>query len=113
VEGVRLPREAAAVVREEQRQRFQERIDDPRKRWKFSMADLDERKLWDKYIAAYEDAISKCSTDYAPWYVIPANDKAYRDWAVSKIVTETLAEMNPKYPKPKLVIPRLIKRLKD
>ncbi|MEA2655185.1 MAG: hypothetical protein QOI23_550, partial [Chloroflexota bacterium] len=54
-----------------------------------------------------------CSTDWAPWYVIPANDKAYRDWAVSKIVSETLDEMNPKYPHPKLDIPRLKKRLKD
>jgi PPK2 family polyphosphate:nucleotide phosphotransferase len=86
------------IDRDEQRKRFQERIDDPRKRWKFSMADLDERKLWDKYIGAYEDALSKTSTDDAPWYVIPSNRNWLRNLAVSTILAETLDDLKPAYP---------------
>lgn len=86
------------IDRDEQRQRFQERLDDPKKRWKFSMADLDERKLWDKYIAAYEDALSKTSTDDAPWYVIPSNRNWLRNLAVSSILAETIDDLKPTYP---------------
>jgi PPK2 family polyphosphate:nucleotide phosphotransferase len=98
---------------EEQRNRLMDRLRDPNKHWKFHETDIDERRFWDDYMSAYGIAITNCSTKWAPWYVIPANDKAYRDWAVSKIVTETLQEMDPQYPKPKLNLPRLIKRLKD
>jgi polyphosphate kinase 2 (PPK2 family) len=63
-------------------------------------------------MSAYSLAISNCSTAVAPWYVIPADDKVYRNWAVTKILLEALQEMNPKYPQPKLDIPRLVKRLK-
>ena len=86
------------IDRDEQRQRFQERVDDPTKRWKFSMADLDERKLWDDYIAAFEDALSKTSTDYAPWYVIPANRNWLRNLAVASILAETIDDLKPAYP---------------
>jgi PPK2 family polyphosphate:nucleotide phosphotransferase len=86
------------IDREEQRQRFQERIDDPKKRWKFSLSDLDERKLWDDYIAAFEEALSKTSTDYAPWYVIPANRNWMRNLAVSSILAETIDDLKPAYP---------------
>jgi len=86
------------IDREEQRLRFQERVDDPTKRWKFSMADLDERALWDDYIAAFEDALSECSTDHAPWYVIPANRNWMRNLAVSSILAETIEELRPDYP---------------
>jgi PPK2 family polyphosphate:nucleotide phosphotransferase len=87
-----------SIDREEQRQRFQERYDDPRKRWKFSMGDLEERKLWDKYQAAFDEMLSKTSTDWAPWYVIPANRNWLRNLAVSTIVADTLEELKPAYP---------------
>lgn len=88
------------IDRAEQRDRFQARLDDPTKRWKFSMADLEERKLWDSYQAAFEEALTKCSTTWAPWYVIPANRKWFRDLAVASILAETMAELKPAYPDP-------------
>lgn len=97
----------------EQRKRLLERLSDPDKHWKFHENDINERAFWDDYESAYGIAISRCSTQWAPWYVIPANDKDYRNWAVSQILTETLAEMDPQYPHPKLDIRRLVKRLKD
>ena len=97
---------------EEQRNRLLERLNDPDKRWKFNEHDIDERAYWDEYQSAYGMAIAHCSTTWAPWYVIPANNKDYRNWAVAKILLETLEEMDPQYPQPKLDIPRLVKRLK-
>ena len=95
----------------EQRKRLTDRLEDPDRHWKFSEHDIDERAYWDDYMSAYGLAITRCSTRWAPWYVIPANDKVYRNWAVTKILVETLREMNPQYPHPKLDVPRLIKRL--
>jgi PPK2 family polyphosphate:nucleotide phosphotransferase len=86
------------IDRDEQRQRFQDRYDDPKKRWKFSMDDLRKRRQWDKYIAAYEDAVSETSTAAAPWYVIPANRNWFRNLAVSSILAETLEALKPAYP---------------
>ena len=88
------------IDRDEQRQRFQERYDDPRKRWKFSLGDLEERKLWDKYIAAYEAALSETSVDDAPWYVIPANRNWFRNLAVASILADTIDDLKPAYPAP-------------
>ncbi len=87
-----------SIDRDEQRERFQARYDDPTKRWKFSMGDLEERKHWDAYQAAFEDALTKTSTTGAPWYVIPANHKWFRDLAVSTILADTLAGLRPAYP---------------
>ncbi len=87
-----------SIDRDEQRKRFQERIDNPKKRWKFSMGDLDERKLWDDYQAAFDDALSKTSTVSAPWYVIPANRNWFRNLAVATILADTMAELKPAYP---------------
>ena len=98
---------------DEQRTRLLDRLDDPNKHWKFHETDINERRFWDDYMSAYGIAITKCSTPWAPWYVIPADDKDYRNWAVAKIISETLDDMDPQYPKPKLNIPRLKKRLKD
>ena len=97
---------------EEQRKRFLERLTDPDKTWKFNEHDIDERAYWDEYQSAYGVALAHCSTPWAPWYVIPANNKDYRNWAVSRIILEALEEMDPQYPQPKLDIPRLVKRLK-
>jgi len=86
------------IDKDEQRERFQARYDDPTKHWKFALGDLEERKRWDDYIAAYEDALSKTSTDAAPWYVIPANHKWFRDLAVASILEATLDDLDPQYP---------------
>jgi len=87
-----------AIDRDEQRERFQARYDDPTKRWKFSMGDLEERKLWDDYQAAFDDALSRTSTDDAPWYVIPANRKWFRNLAVASILADTIGDLKPRYP---------------
>jgi PPK2 family polyphosphate:nucleotide phosphotransferase len=86
------------IDRDEQRRRIQERYDDPRKRWKFKLSDLDERKLWDDYQAAFDDAITKTSTAAAPWYVIPANRNWFRNLAVATILADSIAELKPDYP---------------
>lgn len=88
------------ISKDEQKKRLQERLDDPTKRWKFRKGDLEDRKLWDDYMAAFEDALSQTSTDYAPWYVIPANKNWYRNYVVSKILVETLEGLKMKYPDP-------------
>jgi PPK2 family polyphosphate:nucleotide phosphotransferase len=97
---------------DEQRNRLIDRLKDPEKRWKFSEHDIDERAYWDDYQSAYSLAITRCATSDAPWYVVPANDKAYRNWAVARILIETLRVMDPHYPQPKLNISRLLKRLR-
>jgi PPK2 family polyphosphate:nucleotide phosphotransferase len=86
------------IDRDEQRERFQARYDDPTKRWKFSMGDLEERTRWDEYIAAYEEALARTSTDAAPWYVIPANRKWFRNLAVATILADTIDDLRPAYP---------------
>jgi PPK2 family polyphosphate:nucleotide phosphotransferase len=89
-----------AISKDEQRRRLQARVDDPAKRWKFSPADLAERRHWDAYMKAYAKACEATSTPHAPWYVIPANHKWYRNYLVAKIVAATLKEMHPKFPSP-------------
>jgi PPK2 family polyphosphate:nucleotide phosphotransferase len=86
------------LSREEQRRRFLERIQDPNKHWKFSTSDLSERCHWDEYMQAYEDALNATSTDWAPWYVIPADHKWISRAMVAKIVTTTIEGLNLKYP---------------
>jgi PPK2 family polyphosphate:nucleotide phosphotransferase len=88
------------VSRAEQRERLQERLDDPRKRWKFRRGDLEARAKWDDYQAAYADALERCSTAEAPWYVIPANRNWYRNLAVARIVVDAARRMNPQFPEP-------------
>ena len=110
--GTRVVKLCLHISYDEQRKRLLDRLKDPTKRWKFNEHDIDERGYWDDYMSAYSLAITRCSTPTAPWYVIPADDKAYRNWAVSKILIETLREMDPRYPQPKLDVPRLKKRLR-
>jgi PPK2 family polyphosphate:nucleotide phosphotransferase len=88
------------ISKDEQKERLQKRLDKPDKHWKFSSADLDERKLWDDYVEAYQTMLGECSTPAAPWYIIPANHKWYRDYAVSQIVRDTLEGMKLQYPPP-------------
>lgn len=85
---------------DEQKERLQARLDDPAKHWKFRLGDLKERKRWPDYMEAYDDALSKTSTPYAPWYIIPANRKWYRDLVISSILVETLESLDMKFPPP-------------
>lgn len=85
---------------DEQKKRLQDRLDDPRKRWKFRLGDLQERKLWPDYIGAYEDALSRTSTEWAPWYVVPANREWYRNLVVATTLVETLEGLKMEYPQP-------------
>ncbi len=85
---------------EEQRRRLLARLDDPTKHWKYNPGDVDERRLWPDYQAAYADALGRCSTDHAPWYVVPADHKWYRNWAVAHLLRETFADLDPRYPSP-------------
>ncbi len=86
------------VSKEEQRERLQARIDEPESRWKFNPGDIAERKLWSKYQEAYKVALEKCNTKHAPWYVIPSDQKWYRNLIVSNLMYDTMKELNPRYP---------------
>lgn len=86
------------ISKAEQQARLLARLEEPDKRWKYNPGDVDERELWDKYQEAYQVALTRCSTDYAPWYVIPADRKWHRDWLLTQLVAETLREMDPQYP---------------
>lgn len=97
---VRIVKFFLYISKEEQRERLQERVDIPKKRWKFNPGDLEERRLWDGYMAAYELAIERCAPPWAPWYVIPANRNWYRNAVVARIVRATLEDMKPEYPAP-------------
>jgi len=88
------------ISKEEQKERLQERLDDAVKNWKFNPGDLEERKRWDDYMEAFQDALEKCSTEDAPWYVIPSNKKWFRNWAISDIIVRTLKAMPLEVPKP-------------
>ena len=95
------------ISRDEQRERLQARIDDPTKRWKFQHGDIEERKLWDDYQKAYEDALEKTSTKWAPWTVVPANRKWFRNYVVAKTVVDTLENFDMEYPQPKLGVKKI------
>jgi PPK2 family polyphosphate:nucleotide phosphotransferase len=98
---------------EEQRARLLKRLDDPTKRWKFREGDLDDRDRWSEYQRAYQDAVSRCSTGPAPWYVVPADRKWYRDWAVANVLLAHLDELKLGYPEVGLDLPALRQRLAD
>jgi PPK2 family polyphosphate:nucleotide phosphotransferase len=95
------------ISKHEQKKRLEERLASPGKNWKFSMADVKERELWDEYQDAYEDALSKCSTKWAPWYIVPADHKWYRNWMVARAIVEKLQSLNPKYPPPQEDLSRI------
>lgn len=95
------------ISKDEQKKRFEQRIHDKDRQWKISESDFDERKFWDDYVAAYEDALTKCSTPHAPWFIIPANKKWFRNLAVSHIIVETLEAMRMKFPPPAVDVKKL------
>jgi PPK2 family polyphosphate:nucleotide phosphotransferase len=97
-EGTTILKFFLHIDRDEQKERLQARLDEPDKNWKFSRGDLEERKLWDQYLDAYQAAIEKTSTGYAPWFVIPANRKWYRNLVISTIIIDTLKNLRMAYP---------------
>jgi PPK2 family polyphosphate:nucleotide phosphotransferase len=97
------------ISKDEQLARFKERLDDPARQWKISDSDYSERKLWSKYIDAFEAAISKCSTEHAPWFIIPSNHKWFRNFAVSQIVARAMEDMKLTLPKPTVDLQKIRK----
>lgn len=98
--GTRIVKFYLHISRDEQRKRFQKRLASPEKQWKWSSGDLDARAKWDDFRAAYTDALARCSTAAAPWFVIPADRKWYRDLAVAEILVDTARQMDPQWPVP-------------
>jgi PPK2 family polyphosphate:nucleotide phosphotransferase len=97
-EGTTILKFYLCISKDEQKERLQARLDDPTKHWKFQVGDLKERALWDDYMGAYEDAINKTSTEWAPWHVVPANRKWYRDLVVATTIVEALKKLKMSYP---------------
>ncbi len=96
--GTRIIKFFLHLSEEEQRKRFLDRIDDPDKNWKFSLADIEERKFWKQYMQAYEECLSATSTKHAPWYVVPADDKQNARLIISRIIVDTLKGLKMRYP---------------
>ena len=99
-EGVTILKFYLHISKDEQKKRLLDRIDTPAKRWKFNPGDLAERKFWDAYMQAYQEALSETSTDNAPWYIVPANHNWYRDLVVASVLVKTLKDLNMQYPQP-------------
>jgi PPK2 family polyphosphate:nucleotide phosphotransferase len=109
--GVRLLKVMLHISFEEQRRRMVARLRDPDKHWKFEVADIEKRAQWADYQEAYEVAISRCSAPAAPWFVVPADAKWFRNYAVGQLLLEALRQMDPRYPRPRLDVPELLARL--
>lgn len=98
--GVTILKFFLHISKKEQKERFMDRLTQPDKQWKFSMGDLPVREKWDQYMAAYEDVIERCNTKWAPWYIVPANKKWYRNLVISNVIVETLEKLDMHYPEP-------------
>lgn len=98
--GTRVLKFMLNISKDEQKERLQARLDDPTKNWKFNASDLEDRKLWDHYAKAYEVVLDRCSTEYAPWRVVPADRKWQRNAIIAAVVRKTLEDIAPQYPKP-------------
>lgn len=101
-EGIKILKFYLHISKKEQQKRLEQRIVNPTKHWKIDEADFEERKFWNRYMNSYQDVLEKCSTSWAPWYIIPADKKWYRNLIVAKIITQTMEDMNLKFPKSKL-----------
>jgi PPK2 family polyphosphate:nucleotide phosphotransferase len=99
-EGVTILKFFLHISKEEQKQRLEARLRDPKKNWKFNPADLEERKLWDDYQDAFQDMLEKCSTEAGPWYVVPSDRKWFRNWVLSETIRHTMESLNMKFPPP-------------
>ena len=100
------------VSHEEQKERLRERVEDATKNWKFNANDIDERNRWDEYTTAYQDALGKCSTKWAPWYVVPADGNKARNYLIAKTIVDRLEQLDLRYPKPKTDLKQYVKDLK-
>jgi PPK2 family polyphosphate:nucleotide phosphotransferase len=96
--GCHLVKVMLHISKAAQKDRLTARLEDPTKRWKFNVGDLTERAFWDDYQAAYQDALARCSTAAAPWHVVPADHKWYRDWVVANLLVAAMRDLNPTYP---------------
>jgi len=99
-EGTTILKFFLHISKAEQKRRLEKRLNDPHKNWKFNPGDLKERDRWNDYQQAYQDAIEKCSTEHAPWFIVPADHKWYRNWVISDVIVRTLASLKMKYPPP-------------
>ena len=106
--GTRILKFYLHISKAEQKARFRERLEDASKHWKLSTADFEERRHWKDYQAAYEDVFRRCSTPWAPWYIIPSNRKWFRNFVVSDVIVQTLEAMNPRFPEPTLDISKIV-----
>jgi PPK2 family polyphosphate:nucleotide phosphotransferase len=100
------------VSRDEQKKRLRDRVEDPTKNWKFNAGDLEERKLWNDYIPAYQDALSRCSTLWAPWFVVPSDSNKARNYLVARRIVRTLESLDLEYPKPEADLSQYLETLK-
>jgi PPK2 family polyphosphate:nucleotide phosphotransferase len=96
--GCHLVKVMLHISPQEQKERLAARLEDPTKHWKYNPGDLHERSFWDDYQAAYQDALSRCSTEHAPWHVVPADRKWYRDWIVANLLADAFTRIDPRYP---------------
>jgi PPK2 family polyphosphate:nucleotide phosphotransferase len=106
--GVRILKFFLHISKEEQKRRFEQRMQDPARNWKLSLPDFEERKHWNAYYEAYEDALARCSTPWAPWYVIPSDRKWLRNHLVAGLVVQALDEMKLKYPPPTVDVSKVV-----
>ncbi len=95
------------ISKAEQRERLEKRLENPQKHWKANPEDFEERRYWDDYIRAYQDALSKCSTSHAPWYIVPADRKWFRNYAVSQILVEKMSKLKMEFPKPSFDVSKI------
>jgi PPK2 family polyphosphate:nucleotide phosphotransferase len=106
--GTRILKFYLHISKEEQKKRLQARLDNPEKHWKFSIGDLPVREQWDQYMEAYEAVLTRCNTEHAPWHIVPANYKWYRDLAVSRAIVEAMEGMELAYPPPEEGLDRVV-----
>jgi PPK2 family polyphosphate:nucleotide phosphotransferase len=106
--GVTILKFYLHISKEEQKKRLQSRLDQPEKHWKFNPADLGERERWDDYMQAFEDVFEKCSTKTAPWYIVPANKKWYRNVVISETIIKALESLDMKYPEPAVDLDKIV-----
>jgi PPK2 family polyphosphate:nucleotide phosphotransferase len=111
--GLTIVKVMLHISREEQKQRLIARLEDPTKQWKYNPGDLAERSRWDDYQRAYEDAINKCSTSQAPWYVVPADRKWYRNWAVANLLRSAFESVDPQYQAPDFDVDAELAKLRE
>ncbi len=106
--GTRILKFYLHIDRDEQKERFEERLNRPDKNWKFSRGDLTVRDQWDDYMKAYEEAIYRCNTEVAPWFIVPANRKWYRNYVIMQTLVKTMEDMNLKYPDPEPDLDKIV-----